>query len=66
MKEDDLLTVTQVALLFRVDPTTVRRWIKDGILEAVILPHSGKRQVACVKRETVDGLLGISQEGEET
>ena len=31
----DLLTVREVARIFRVDDTTVKRWIKQGTLEAV-------------------------------
>ncbi len=37
--EDGLLTVREVAEIFRVDDTTVRRWIKGDALEAIILPH---------------------------
>jgi len=40
-KEDtDLLTVREVAKQLRVDDTTVRRWIKNGVLEAITLPTS--------------------------
>lgn len=53
----DLLTVSEVGKIFRVDDTTVRRWIKNGVLQAVALPHSNKRQAYRVKRETVDALL---------
>lgn len=54
---DELLTVHEVAQRLRVDDTTVRRWIKNGILDAVILPHRGKREVYRVKRHTLEGLL---------
>lgn len=54
---NDLLTVTEVADILRVDPTTVRRWIKNGVLEAVSLPHKDKRQAYRIKRETVEKLL---------
>ena len=33
--EADLLTVREVAIQLRVDDTTVRRWIKNGALEAI-------------------------------
>ncbi len=59
----DLLTVSEVARIFRVDDTTVRRWVKQGTLEAVPLPKRGIRQGYRIKRETIDRLLG-SQEGE--
>ena len=58
----DLLTVSEVARIFRVDDTTVRRWIKQGALEAVPLPKRGARQGYRVKRETVDKFFS-TQEG---
>ena len=64
-RDDGLLTPRQVAEVLRVDPTTVRRWIKGGVLEGMILPHNGKRQVALVRPETMDRLLGNDQEGEK-
>lgn len=54
---DELLTVREVAKLLRVDDTTVRRWIKSGALEAITLPHAGKRSAYRVKRNTIDRLL---------
>jgi excisionase family DNA binding protein len=53
----DLLTVHEVAEQLRVDDTTVRRWIKNGVLEALSLPHMGKRQSYRVKRITLNTLL---------
>jgi excisionase family DNA binding protein len=53
----DLLTVSEVAQILRVDDTTVRRWVKQGALEAVILPHVNDRQAYRIKRETVDKIL---------
>lgn len=60
----DLLTVSEVAGILRVDATTVRRWVEYGVLEAVSLPHAGKRQAYRIKRETVEKLLnsGLLQE----
>lgn len=58
VKDDaELLTVREVAKRLRVDDTTVRRWIKNGVLEAITLPHQGKRQAYRVRRETLDALL---------
>jgi excisionase family DNA binding protein len=54
---DELLTVREVARRLRVDDTTVRRWIKHGTLEAVSLPHVGKRQAYRVRRSTIETLL---------
>lgn len=38
-KLPELLTVREVATQLRVDDTTVRRWIKQGILNSVSLPR---------------------------
>jgi excisionase family DNA binding protein len=57
-KDDtDLLTVREVAKQLRVDDTTVRRWIKNGVLEAITLPHRGTRQAYRIRRSTLDALL---------
>ncbi len=51
--ESELLTVSEVAKQLRVDDTTVRRWIKTGILEAITLPHRGcARHTAFVARRS--------------
>ncbi len=55
---NDLLTVSEVAEMLRVDDTTVRRWIKQGALEAITLPHVNKRQAYRIKRETLNKLMG--------
>jgi len=57
-QREELLTVHEVAQRLRVDDTTVRRWIKSGAMEAVALPHRGKRQAYRVKKTTLDTLLG--------
>lgn len=54
----ELLTVSEVAEILRVDDTTVRRWVKQGALEAVVLPHVHERQAYRIKRETLDKMLG--------
>ena len=54
---EELLTVREVARRLRVDDTTVRRWIKSGALEAITLPHRGKRQAYRIKKSTLDKLL---------
>lgn len=56
----DLLTVREVAEHLRVDDTTVRRWIKSGALDAVALPHSGKRCGYRVRKHTLDALFNAS------
>src|SRR5579885_3618356 len=56
-RREELLTVREVARRLRVDDTTVRRWIKSGALEAITLPHRGKRQAYRIKKSTLDNLL---------
>jgi excisionase family DNA binding protein len=53
----ELLTVREVARQLRVDDTTVRRWIKNGVLEAITLPHRGARQAYRIRRSTLEKLL---------
>jgi excisionase family DNA binding protein len=55
---NNLLTVSEVATILRVDGATVRRWIRQGVLEAIVLPHANKRQVMRIKRETLSKILG--------
>ncbi|GHO42561.1 helix-turn-helix domain-containing protein [Ktedonospora formicarum] len=59
MEHDDaeLLTVREVAKQLRVDDTTVRRWIKNGVLDAITLPHRGARQAYRIRRVTLNNLL---------
>lgn len=57
-KEDRLLTVREVAKRLRVDGTTVRRWIANGALDAVTLPHLNKRQSYRVKESTLATMMG--------
>lgn len=56
----DLMTISEVAQLLRVDGTTVRRWVQQGALEAIVLPHMNKRQAYRIKRETVSKIWGRS------
>lgn len=53
-----LLTIEEVADALRVDPTTVRRWIKRGILDAVKLPQVGGNTSYRIKRQTLNRVLG--------
>lgn len=54
---EELLTVHQVAEKLRVDDTTCRRWIKNGVLAAISLPHVGKRQAYRIKCSELDKIL---------
>jgi excisionase family DNA binding protein len=58
--EENLYTVSEVAKRLRVDTTTVRRWISIGVLDAVVLPHRGKRQAYRIRERTLDKLLQSS------
>ena len=53
----ELLTVHEVAQQLRVDDTTVRRWIKQGALDAVRLPHLNKRESYRIRQDTLEKLL---------
>jgi excisionase family DNA binding protein len=55
--KSELLTVHEVAQALRVDDTTVRRWIKNGVMEAVSLPHRGLRQAYRIHRRILERLL---------
>jgi excisionase family DNA binding protein len=55
--QETFLTVAEVAARLRVDETTVRRWIKRGVLSAVALPHLGKRQAYRIRQSTLDALI---------
>jgi excisionase family DNA binding protein len=55
--QEELFTVSEVAERLRVDDTTVRRWIKNGVLDAIVLPHAGDRQAYRIRRSTLDRLL---------
>lgn len=54
---DELLTVFEVAYILRVDESTVRRWVTQGTLDAVILPHKGKRHSYRIKRSALQAVL---------
>lgn len=54
---EELLTVQEVAARLRVNEATVRRWIKAGTLDAIKLPHRGKREIHRIKQSTLDGIV---------
>lgn len=55
-----ILTVSEVAQALRVDDTTVRRWIKNGVLAAIALPHRGLRQAYRIHKSVLDAMLATS------
>ncbi len=54
----ELLTVQEVAKIFRVDDSTVRRWIQAGTFPAVELPHKRKRTAYRIRRSDIERILG--------
>ncbi len=54
---EELLTISEVAKRLRVDDTTVRRWVKLGVLDAISLPHKGKRQAYRIRQSTLDKIV---------
>ena len=54
----ELLTVTEVSRILRVDATTVRRWCSNGALEVVILPHAHERKAYRIRRSTIEAMIG--------
>jgi len=52
------LTVSEVADILHVDDTTMRRWVKQGTLDAVVLLHVNACQAYRIKRETLNWVLG--------
>ena len=54
---ENLFTIREVAQRLRVDDTTVRRWIKNGVLDAVILPHLGKRTGYRIKERVLQRVI---------
>lgn len=57
MVKDRLLTIQSVAKQLCVDETTVHRWIKAGVVDAIELPHIGPRRRFRIKQSTMDQLL---------
>ena len=57
----ELFTIAEVAQILRVDDATVRQWIKQGALQAVILPHLKDRPGGYrIKRETLEEILHLT------
>jgi excisionase family DNA binding protein len=54
-RDDELMTVAEVAALLKISEVTVRRWIVQGELSAVKLPGRG---IYRVRRSVIDRLLG--------
>jgi excisionase family DNA binding protein len=48
-----LLTTSEVAELFRVDQSTIRRWIDEGRIASITLPGGRKRY----RRSDIEAIL---------
>jgi len=57
-EQEVLLTPSEVAALFRVDPKTVTRWAKSGKLTAIRTLGGHRRY----RKSEVENLLSASQE----
>lgn len=57
LEEDALLKVTEVADYLRVDSTTVRRYITNGLINAVVLPHNRKRASYRIRKSELTRIL---------
>ena len=60
--EDQLLTIREVAKRLRVDATTVRHWIKQGLIAVVTLPCVGKRRSYRIPMTEFEKIAGQSGE----
>jgi excisionase family DNA binding protein len=56
-EEDPLLTIKEVSLQLRVHSSTVRKWILNGLVEAISLPHSGTKQSYRIRRSALMALI---------
>lgn len=57
-QQNELITVREVARQLNVEGSTVRRWIKNGSLEAVELPSGlSARKSYRIKRSVLDAIL---------
>jgi excisionase family DNA binding protein len=54
---EELLTISEIAKELRVDATTVRRWVNNGVLNAVWLPHFGKRTTVRIRRTDLESII---------
>lgn len=54
-EDDELLTPSEVAKLFRVDPKTVTRWAKSGKLSSIRTLGGHRRYRAAEVRSLLEG-----------
>lgn len=56
---EEFLRPSEVAAIVRKDPTTIRRWIKLGLLPAVRLPGNPEKASYLIRRTDVEKLLEV-------
>ena len=61
---EDYLRPSEVAAIVRKNPTTVRRWIKLGLLPAVRLPGNPDKANYLIRRQDVERLLEVKPIGQ--
>jgi excisionase family DNA binding protein len=54
-----LLTTSEVAEVFRVDRTTITRWVMTGRLKAIALP--GRRGLLRYRKSDIEAILAAEQ-----
>lgn len=59
---EQLLTGGQVAKMLTLDPKTVARWAKIGLIQAIVLPSGHRRY----RRTDVDALLNMGADPDPT
>ena len=64
-ESDSLLTPSEVASLFRVDPKTVTRWAKAGKLSSIRTLGGHRRYRESEVRDLLTGLLPEQRRGDE-
>lgn len=62
MEDKNLFTTVEVARFLSVDSSTVRRWIKLGVLDAIELPRAGSRRAYRVHRTTLTRYADLPSE----
>ena len=60
---EDFLRPSEVAAIVRKNPTTVRRWIKQGFLPAIRLPGHPEKASYLIRRQDVEKLLELKRSG---
>lgn len=55
-KREPLLNSREVAERLRVDLSTVRGWVNEGLLEAITLPTKGRRHCYRFRESVIDAI----------